>query len=149
MEDNHKKDGRIVMKEKATLICSTQEFEKVYALFNIANGCASFGMDVTIFFTFDGLNLLKKDESGDPVFLKEGFFGPDKDKMIEQMRTKEITSLREQFKDAQELGTKLIACDMSMDMLGITEKELIDGVVVGGIGTYVSEAKGSNISLFI
>ena len=137
------------MKEKATLICSTNEFEKVYALFNIANGCASFGMDVTIFFTFDGLNLLKRDEAEAPAFLKEGFFGTGKEKMIEQMRTKEITSLKEQFKDVQELGTKLIACDMSMDMMGITKDELIPAVEVGGIGTYVSEAKGSNISLFI
>jgi peroxiredoxin family protein len=149
MEDNHQKDGRIVMKEKATLICSTDEFEKVYALFNIANGCASFGMEVAIFFTFEGLNVMKKDESGAPVFLKEGFFGPDKEKIIEQMRIKEITSLKEQFKDVQELGTKLIACDMSMDMMGITEKELIVGVEVGGIGTFVSEAKKSNINLFI
>ena len=149
MEDNHQKDGRIIMKEKATLICSTNEFEKVYALFNIANGCASFGMDVTIFFTFDGLNLLKRDEAEAPAFLKEGFFGTDKEKMIEQMKTKDITSLKEQFKDVRELGTKLIACDMSMDMMGINKEELIPGVEVGGIGTYVSEAKGSNISLFI
>jgi peroxiredoxin family protein len=149
VEDNNQKDGRIVMNEKATLICSTHEFEKVYALFNIANGCASFGMDVAIFFTFDGLNLLKKDKSGTPLFLNEGFFGPDKEKMIQQMRTKEITSLKEQFKDVRELGTKLIACDMSMEMMGITKEELISGVEVGGIGTYVSEAKGSNITLFI
>ncbi len=149
MEDNYKEDGRIVMKDKATLICSTDEFEKVYAMFNIANGCASFGMDVTIFFTFDGLKLLKRDEAEAPAFLKEGFFGPDKEKMIDMMRTKEITSLKEQFKDVQELGTKLIACDMSMDMMGFSKEELIPGVGVGGIGTYVSEAKGSNISLFI
>ncbi len=149
MEDNHQKDGRIVMKEKATLICSTYEFEKVYALFNIANGCASFGMDVAIFFTFDGLKLLKKDDAGAPVFLREGFFGADKEKMIELMKGKGITSLKEQFKDVRELGTKFIACDMSMEMMGITEEELITGVEVGGIGSYVSEAKGSKINLFI
>ena len=137
------------MKEKATLICSTNEFEKVYALFNIANGCASFGMDVVIFFTFNGLKLLKKDEAGTPTFLKEGYFGPDKEKIIKQMKAKEITSLKEQFSDAQELGTKFIACDMSMDMMGITKEELIPGAKVGGIGTYVSEAKGSKINLFI
>ncbi len=149
MEDNYKEDGRIVMKDKATLICSTDEFEKVYALFNIANGCASFGMNVAIFFTFDGLNLLKKDEVEAPVFLKEGFFGADKEKMIEQMKGKGITSLKEQFKDVRELGTKFIACDMSMEMMGITKEELISGVEVGGIGTYVSEAKSSSINLFI
>jgi peroxiredoxin family protein len=137
------------MKEKATLICSTDEFEKVYALFNIANGCASFGMEVTIFFTFDGLKLLKKDENQAPLFLNEGFFGAEKENMIIQMKAKEITSLKEQFKDVLELGTKFIACDMSMEMMGITKEELISGVEVGGIGTYVSEGKGSSINLFI
>ena len=137
------------MKEKATLICSTNKFEKVYALFNIANGCAAFGMEVTIFFTFQGLELLIKDDAGIPVFLNENYFGLDKEKIVEQMKVKEITSLREQFLDVQELGVKFIACDMSMDMMGITDAELIAGVKVGGIGSYVSEAKGSNINLFI
>ena len=137
------------MKEKATLICSTNKFEKVYALFNIANGCAAFGLDVTIFFTFQGLELLKKDDTGTPVFLNEGYFGSDKNKMVEQMKAREITSLREQFLDVQELGVKFIACDMSMDMLGITTDKLIAGVKVGGIGSYISQAKGSNINLFI
>jgi peroxiredoxin family protein len=92
------------MTKRATIICSTSELEKVYALFNIANGCASFGMEVTIFFTFN---------------------------------------------DVRELGVKFIACDMSMDMMDIREEDLIEGTTVGGIGTYVSEAKGSDISLFI
>jgi peroxiredoxin family protein len=137
------------VKEKATLFCSTNKFEKVYALFNIANGCAAFGMEVTIFFTFQGLGLLKKDDMGHPVFLNEGYFGLDKEKMVEQMKVNEITSLREQFLDVQELGVKFIACDMSMDILGVTTEELIEGVKVGGIGSYISQAKGSNINLFI
>ncbi len=137
------------MSDKATIICSTSEFEKVYALFNISNGCAAFGMDVTIFFTFDGLRLLMKGEIGTPVFLQDGFFGPDKEDMIDQMKAKDLTSLEDQFKDVQELGVKFIACDMSMDMMGIDEDDLIAGVTVGGIGTYVSEAKASQITLFI
>jgi peroxiredoxin family protein len=137
------------MKDKATIICSTSEFQKVYALFNIANGCAAFGMDVTIFFTFDGLRLLMKGETASPVFLQEGFFGPETENMIEHMKTKELTSLEEQFNDGQDLGVKFIACDMSMDMMDIVEDDLIPGVTVGGIGTYVSEAKSSEITLFI
>ncbi len=137
------------MKEKATIICSTSEFQKVYALFNIANGCASFGMDVTIFFTFDGLRLLRKGHAGAPAFLQQGYFGPDKEKMIEHMKAREITSLEEQFNDVQELGVRFIACDMSMDMMGIDADDLIADVTVGGIGTYVSEAKSSDITLFI
>ena len=137
------------MAEKATIICSTSEFQKVYALFNISNGCASFGMDVTIFFTFDGLRLLMRGETEAPAFLQEGFFGPDMEGMIENMRSKGITSLEEQFLDVQELGVKFIACDMSMDMMGIVEDDLISGATVGGIGTYVSDAKASDITLFI
>ena len=137
------------MKEKATIICSTNEFHRVYALFNIANGCAAFGMDVTIFFTFDGLRLLRKGGTAAPVFLQEGYFGPDKGDLIEHMKVKEITSLEDQFNDVQELGVKFIACDMSMDMMGIDEDDLIAGATVGGIGTYVSEARRSDITLFI
>jgi peroxiredoxin family protein len=137
------------MTKRATIICSTSELEKVYALFNIANGCASFGMEVTIFFTFDGLRLLRKVDSQTPGFLREGFFGPDKGDLIDHMKAKDITSLEEQFNDVRELGVKFIACDMSMDMMDIREEDLIEGTTVGGIGTYVSEAKGSDISLFI
>ena len=137
------------MKENATIICSTNEFQKVYALFNIANGCAAFGMDVTIFFTFDGLRLLMKGETAAPALLQEGFFGPDKENLIEHMKAKEITSLEEQFNDVQELGVRFIACDMSMDMMGIDRDDLIAGATVGGIGTYVSEARRSDITLFI
>jgi peroxiredoxin family protein len=137
------------MREKATIICSTDKFEKVYALFNIANGCASFGMDVTIFFTFNGLRLLMKGETGIPVFLQDGYFGPEKENIIDTMKVKELTSLEEQFSDVQELGVRFIACDMSMDMMDIDKDDLIEGATVGGIGTYVSDAKSSDITLFI
>jgi peroxiredoxin family protein len=137
------------MREKATIICSTDKFEKVYALFNIANGCASFGMDVTIFFTFNGLQLLMKGETGTPVFLQDGYFGPEKENIIDMMKVKELTSLEEQFSDVQELGVRFIACDMSMDMMDIDKDDIIEGATVGGIGTYVSDAKSSDITLFI
>ncbi len=137
------------MVPKATLICSTNDFEKVYALLNIANGCASFGMEVVIFFTFDGLEILKKDESGEPVILTEGYFGADKETLIHQMKAQKITSLKEQFQDVRDLGVKFIACDMSMDMMGIKKEELLPGVEVGGIGSFVSAAKKSDINLFI
>ena len=145
------------MKQKATIICSTNQFEKVYALFNLANGYASFRMDVTIFFTFHGLELLRKDpgeegngeEGGRPLFLKKGYFGADMSKMIEGMEMKKITSLEEQFNDVRELGVEFIACDMSMDMMGLTKSDLINDVKIAGIGTYVSESKDSDVNLFI
>ncbi len=137
------------MKQRATLICSTNVFENVYALFNIANGFASAGMDVTIFFTFRGLELLKKDAAGGPAFLKDGFFGPENVNRTQQMEKMKITSLKEQFNDVRELGVKFIACDLSMDMMGISPNNLIANVVVGGIGTYASEARASDVNLYI
>jgi peroxiredoxin family protein len=137
------------MKKKVSLVCSSGQFEKVYALFNIANGSASFGMDVTIFFTFQGLKVIMKDENGNPLVLSKGFFEKDKAELLQKMEEKNITSLVEQFNDARDLGVKFIACDMSMDMMDVTKEQLIDGAKVGGIGTFVSEATESEISLFI
>jgi peroxiredoxin family protein len=137
------------LKKKVSIICSSDKFDKVYALFNIANGSASFGMDVTIFFTFQGLNVIKKDENGIPIIFNKGFFGTEAEQLINRMEEKNLTSLKEQFSDAIELGVKLIACDMSMDMMDITKDDLIDGTEIGGIGTFVNEAKDSDIDLFI
>ncbi len=137
------------MKKKTTIICSTNQFEKVYATFNIANGYASFRMDVTIFFTFGGLEILKKDENGRPLFLGKAYFPRDKQRMMEEMGMRNITSLKEQFNDVRDLGVRFIACDMSMDMMGLTESDLINDVKIAGIGAYVGEARDSEVNLYI
>jgi peroxiredoxin family protein len=149
VEDHYKKDRGIKLKKKASIICSSDQFEKVYALFNIANGSASFGMDVTIFFTFQGLKIIMKDETGNPMVLSKNFFGKDKEQLLLKMNEKNITSLEEQFNDVRDLGVKFIACDMSMDMMDVSKEQMINGVEVGGIGTFVNEAKDSDINLFI
>lgn len=65
------------------------------------------------------------------------------------MKDKNVDSLEELMKKAMEAGVRIIACSMSMDVMGISEKELIDGVEIGGVGTYLGEAEESNVNLFI
>ncbi|MFQ6050968.1 MAG: DsrE/DsrF/DrsH-like family protein [Candidatus Hydrothermarchaeota archaeon] len=137
------------MAKKLTIICSSNDFERVYAAFNIANGAASFGMDVTIFFTFWGLEAIKKDGLKNITLSKKDYLGIGSRFMKKKMKEKNVPLLQEQFDDLRELGVKMIACDMSMEIMGIKKEDFVDDVEVAGIGTYINTAKDSEINLFI
>ncbi|MFS8580967.1 MAG: DsrE/DsrF/DrsH-like family protein, partial [Novibacillus thermophilus] len=138
-----------------TIILFSGDMDKAMAAFIIANGAASFGHDVTMFFTFWGLNALRKDERV-PVkkgLLEKAFgklmprgverFGLSKmnfaglgPKLIKHVMKKHQTaSLPELIEMAKEQGVKLVACTMTMDLLGLQKEELIDGLEYGGVGT--------------
>ena len=152
-----------------TIILFRGDMDKAMAAFIIANGAASFGHDVTMFFTFWGLNALRKD---DRVPVKKGLlekafgkmmprgvekFGLSKmnfaglgPKMIKHVMKKHQTaSLPELIEMAKEQGVKLVACTMTMDLLGLQKEELIDGLEYGGVGTYIGDASERNVNLFI
>ncbi|ARU60319.1 hypothetical protein CBW65_04010 [Tumebacillus avium] len=157
------------MENKSTMVVFNGDLDKAIASFIIATGSAAMGNQVTMFFTFWGLNILRKNESV-PVkktFL-EGMFGlmmprgPENlgiskmnmgglgSKMMKYiMRKKNIATLQELMETAKELDVKIIACAMSMDVLGITEAELIDGIEYAGVATYLAEADQSRLNLFI
>jgi peroxiredoxin family protein len=139
------------------------------AAFIIANGATSMGYDVTLFFTFWGVNVLRRDR---PLKLKKTFIermfgrmmprGPRKlalsqmnmlgmgRKMIDGiMRKKNIASLPELIGGAQSAGVRLVACAMSMDLMGIRQEELIDGVEAGGVAMYLDRAGSGKVNLFI
>ncbi len=154
---------------KKTIILFSGDLDKVLAAFIIANGAAAMGDDVTMFFTFWGLNALRK-----PVgphhkksFL-QGMFGgmmprgPQKlgiskmnfggmgAKMMRRvMRQQNVATLEELMQTAKDQGIKMIACTMSMDVLGFKEDELIDGLEFAGVASYLGEADESNVNLFI
>ena len=65
------------------------------------------------------------------------------------MRDKNVDSLEDLVKKAMKAGVKIVACTMSMDVMGIKEEELIDGVELGGVGAYLADAEESNVNLFI
>ena len=139
------------------------------ASFVIANGALAMGRPVTMFFTFWGLNALRKQKS--PKLKKsliEKMFGMMLPKgsrklklskmnmggmgtrmMRKVMQDKRIDSLEEMMQKAMQNGVKLVACSMSMDVMGIRPEELIDGVEIGGVGTYLGDAEQSNVNLFI
>lgn len=152
-----------------TLVVFSGDLDKAIASFIIANGAAAMGGKVTMFFTFWGINILRKPE---PVAVKktfiEGMFGRMMPKgtrklklskmnmagmgpaMIRKiMNAKNVDSLESLIRSAQKSGVELVACQMSMDLLGIKQEELISGVKIGGVGYYLGEAEEAAVNLFI
>ncbi len=152
-----------------TIIVFDGDMDKVLASFIIANGALAMGRPVTMFFTFWGLTALRRPEKK-PVkkSFVEGMFGGMLPRgagklklgrmnmggmgtamMKRVMKDKNIDSLEALMKKAMDMGVRIIACSMSMDVMGIRKEELIDGVEIGGVGTYLGEAEDSNVNLFI
>ncbi len=152
-----------------TIIVFSGDLDKVLASFVIANGAAAMGRPVTMFFTFWGLNVLRKAEKqnikkplidamfgmmmpqgvGKLKLSKMNMGGMGTAMMKKVMKDKNIDSLEDLVKKAMDNGVKMIACTMSMDVMGITREELIDGVEYAGVGTYLGDAEESNVNLFI
>ena len=151
-----------------TIVVFSNDLDKVLASFIIANGAKVSGKDVTMFFTFWGLNVLRKSNVNVKKGLIDTMFGMMMPKGTDKltlskmhmggigsammkwvMKNKNISTLSELIKQAQENGIKFIACNMSMDVMGIKEEELIDGVEIGGVAKYIAESSHSNSNLFI
>ncbi|MGI6243278.1 MAG: FAD-dependent oxidoreductase [Prevotella sp.] len=152
-----------------TLIMFSDDLDRAIATFVLANGAAATGKKVSIFFTFWGLNVLKKEQKPQ---VKKDVFGrmfswmlPSSSKKLKLsqmsmlgigdrmmryiMRKKNINSLEELRQQALDNGVEFIACQMTMDMMGISKEELLDGVSVGGVATYMDRAEQANVNLFI
>ena len=151
-----------------TMLLFSDDMDKAFATFVIANGAAAMDSPVTIFFAFWGLNVLRKPTSSKGKDLLSKMFGfmmpagPDQLKLSRMnmlgmgswmmkfvMRRKRVQSLPELIASAKEQGVRFIACSMSMDVMGIRKEELIDGVEVGGVVTFLSAAEKSNMTLFV
>ena len=156
--------------EKAlTAVVFSNDLDKAMASMIIANGAAAMGMKTSLFFTFWGLNILRKTQAPpvDKSFIERAFGammpqGPDKlalskmnfggmgtAMMKKVMADKNVSSLPELIKSAQEAGVRFIACTMSMDVMGIKHEELIDGVETGGVAAFLESAGQSKVNLFI
>jgi peroxiredoxin family protein len=156
-------------KKRTTIILFSGDYDKAMAAYIIANGAAAYDHEVTIFHTFWGLNALRKDEL---ISLKKGFLekmfakmmprGSDKmglsnmnfagmgPKMIKHVIKKHnAMSLPNLIELAQEQEIKLIACTMTMDLLGLQQEELLDGIEYAGVAAYLAEAEDGNVNLFI
>lgn len=155
-------------KEGATMVVFSGDLDKAIASFIIATGAATMGKKVTMFFTFWGLNILRDPSVNVDKEGMEKMFGKMMPKGIDElkiskmnmagmgtkmikdiMEKKNVDSLKLLMSRAQELGVKLVACSMSMDIMGIREEELIDGVEIAGVASYLSDAEDGNLNLFI
>ncbi len=152
-----------------TMIVFSGDLDKAIASFIIANGAAAMGRNITMFFTFWGLNILRKPEKVKvrKDFLSKMFgmmmprgsvklglsrmnMGGMGGKLIRYiMKKKNVSSLEELMSQAKENGVRLVACNMSMDIMGIRKEELIDGVEIGGVASMLGSAEESDMSLFI
>ena len=152
-----------------SFILFSDDLDKALATFVLANGAAATGEKVTIFFTFWGLNAIKKDRK--PKVQKDIFgkmfsmmlpSGSRKLKLSKMnmggagsrmmryiMKRKNIESLESLRDMAISNGVEFIACQMSMDVMGITKEELLDNVTIGGVATYMNRADDANLTLFI
>lgn len=154
---------------KKTIIVFSGDLDKALAAFIIANGAAAMGNEVTMFFTFWGLNILRKAQKvrikksfmekmfgfmmprgADKLKLSKMNFGGIGTKMMKSiMKKKNVNSLNELIESAQAMGVKIVACTMSMDIMGIRKEELIDGIDYAGVATYLGYADEANVNLFI
>ena len=152
-----------------TLVVFSDDLDKALASFVIANGAASMGKRVTMFFTFWGLNVIKnankpkikKDTMGNmfskmmPSHAGElrlsnmNMGGVGRRMMKLRMKDKHVDALETMIQKAQESGINMIACQMSMDIMGVDKDELLDGVNIGGVANYLEEAEQSNLNLFV
>ena len=155
--------------KKKSIVVFSGDFDKVTAAFIIANGAAAMGSDVTMFFTFWGLNALRAPKAAKvKKTMIESMFGwmmprgADKLKLSQMnmagmglamikrlMKKKNVPSLPELIASAQKAGVRLVACCMSMDLMGIKREELIDGIEEGGVAMYLDSAEAGNVNLFI
>lgn len=156
-------------KKKTTIVLLSGDYDKTMAAYIIANGAAAYDHEVTIFHTFWGLNALRKDES---ISVEKGFlekmfakmmprgadqmglskmnfvgFGPKLIKKV--MKKHNALPLPQLIEMAQEQDVKLIACTMTMDLLGLQKEELLDNIEYAGVAAYLAEAEDGNVNLFI
>ncbi|NOW03450.1 CoA-disulfide reductase [Clostridium beijerinckii] len=156
-------------KNGATLVVFSGDLDKAIASFIIATGAASMGKEVTMFFTFWGLNILKsQDKPSVTKDIMEKMFdtmlpahagklplsqmnmmgmGPVMIKKI--MKKHNVDSLETLIRNAIDMGVKVVACSMSMELMGIKKEEFIDGVEIGGVTSYLVSTEGSGLNLFI
>ena len=154
--------------DRVSLIVFSGDLDRVLAAFIIATGAATMGQQVSMFFTFWGLSVLRKDRqlSGKTIFQKMmalmsprssqrlpvskmNYFGVGAKMLRSMMKEKNVSSLEDMISLARDLGVRMIACEMSRDVMGIKESEFVGGLECGGVATFLADSLKSRTSLFI
>ncbi len=154
--------------DRVSLVVFSGDLDRVLAAFVIATGAAAMGQQVSMFFTFWGLSVLKKDSqlSGKTLFQKMmsvmspkssrqlpvskmNYFGVGAKMLRSMMKRKNVNSLEDFIALARDLGVRMTACEMSRDVMGIKESELVAGLESGGVAAFLADSLKSRTSLFI
>lgn len=155
-------------KDKVTIVVFSGDLDRVLAAFIIASGAATIGQDVSMFFTFWGLNALRRQRKLQGKKLTEklmalmtpadtkgmgvsklNFFGVGALMLRQMMKEKNVTSLEELIDLCADLGVRMVSCEMSRDVMGIDPDELRPNAEVGGVAAYLADALESRVTLFI
>jgi peroxiredoxin family protein len=139
------------MGEKTVIILHSGDMDKIYSALIIANGALAMGMEASIYFTFWGLMRLKKGELDKGTLSKMNMLGLGRQMIKKRMNKANVASLERLMNDFKELGGKIIACEMTMEIMGLSKEELRTDWIDewGAVGSYIHEARNANITLFI
>ena len=137
--------------QRMTIVLHSGDMDKVYSALIIANGALAMGMEVTIFFTFWGLQRLKIGALEKGPLSKMHFLGLGKWMVKQRMKRANVASLDKMLQDFKELGGKIMACDMTMEIMGIRPEDLRQDLIdqYCAVGSYIQEARNSQVTLFI
>jgi peroxiredoxin family protein len=139
------------MPNKAVIIVHSGDYDKVYSALILGNGALSMGMEASLFFTFWGLQRLKKGGLEKGPLSKMNMLGLGKWMIKRKMKQANVAPLEKMMQDYKELGGKILACDMTMDIMGVKKEDLREDLISDycGVGTYMNEAKDASVTLFI
>ena len=139
------------MAEKTTIVVQSGDMDKLFSSLIIANGSLAMGMDVSLYFTFWGLERLKKGGLEKGALSKMHMLGLGKWMVKRRMKAANVRSLESMLADYKELGGKIIACEMTMEIMGIKREDLREDLIdeYGAVGTYIRDARNSQVTLFI
>ncbi len=129
------------MNKKVAIIASNGGLFDAYKVFNIATAAAATDLEVAVFFTFEGLNLIHK-EANKQLPMPEG-----KEHFAEGFAKANVPAIPEMVEMAQEMGVKFIGCQMTMDVMGLEKEALVDGIEVGGAVTFLEFAQDADVTL--
>ncbi len=139
------------MAGKVTIIVHSGDMDKLYSALIIANGALSMGMEASLYFTFWGLERLKKKGLERGPLSRMNLMGLGKWMVQRRMKKAKVVSLERLLADFKELGGKIIACEMTMEIMGIRPEDLRQDLIddYGAVGAYMQEARESTVTLFI
>ena len=137
--------------DQVSVICFSGEWDRLFAALTIAAGALAMGMEASIYFTFWGLQRLQKDGLEKGPLSKMHMLGLGKEMIKQRMERANVASLEKLMTDFKELGGRIIACEMTMEIMGIEREDLREEWIdeYGAVGSYIQEARDSAISLFI